>query len=276
MRPLYLIGSILLSVGAVYAVMGVSDYEYSSVVQVPDDISYIQPEDESASIDPEDDEVNPREASWIHTKNAFDKLRGAPVKPTDPTVKKPDEVVGEYEFEVRGINILGDSKVALITAKAMRTTKSSRGRRPPRPSVSSKGTRPIKVRVGDQINETGYVVEAIEAGLVTIKDKEGLSMEVVYSLKSESAVKRGELAYKNELGRQKSFSKQNAFNDGTKPLQRVTPPGPKAPINREAEMKKRATALRAEMQRLKEIREKKQGNSKAESKSDRKYDRKKR
>ena len=71
MRSLYLIGSILLSIGAVYAVIGVSGYEYSSLVQIPDDISYIQEEDEIDNIDREDDEPRPRQARWIYTNNAF-------------------------------------------------------------------------------------------------------------------------------------------------------------------------------------------------------------
>ena len=254
MRSLYLIGSILLSIGAVYAVIGVSGYEYSSLVQIPDDISYIQEEDEIDNIDREDDEPRPRQARWIYTNNAFDKLRGDPVKSTAPIVKTPDKVVDKYEFEIRGINILGDSKVALITAKILPSRKKSGGRRPSRPTSGS--NKPIKVRVGDQINETGYVVEAIEAGLVTLKDKEGLAMEVAYNLRSESAVKRSQLAYKNELGRQRSFSKQNAFSDGAKPSPGVTPSAPKGRINREAEMKKRAAALKAEMERLKKIRKK--------------------
>jgi hypothetical protein len=275
MRSLYLLGSVLLGVAAVFGIMEVVNYSYTPSVNLPENISYVELEVEDEE---DEDEAQPKSAEVIYAKNGFDKLRGdEEVVPDDGEETPVVENKGTYEFEVRGIHIIGEKKMALITATALRRSRSSsiRGRTSSRAPVSSKSSPSKLVHEGEEIESTGYVVSAIDTGVVSIKDSAGAVQEIEFSLVNSASLKRAETAFKYEASRQKQFSKQNTLPSSTKkPVltsKKPNAPTAKTPQQREAEMRKRAELLKSEMRRLKDIRDK-ANSTKESSKSKSKYD----
>ena len=197
---------------------------------------------------------------------------------------------GNYTFELRGVHILGEKKLALIAATPIRSSRYSRGRSSSssrQPVSSSSSVQSQLVRVGEEIEGTGHEVVSIEPGLVKITNSTGITQSLEFDLASDSSLKRAEVAFKNEVSRQKTFAKQNTFQ-GTKTASAASSSKPsttaKTPTvqQREAEMRKRAEQLKEEMKRLKELRDrqdaaKKESSSSSKDKYEKykKYDRKK-
>lgn len=282
MRELYLLGCLVLGSGAVLATMSVVKYDYQETKQIPKDISFITPYEEEVEEKPL---VN-MNTEVIYARDAFDASRGKEEKVVEtPTIVGSDP--GQYSFELRGINIIGKKKVALLTAQPIRKSKSSSSRSR---SSSSRSTSPVTsgsskvliVAEGEEIDETGHTIKSIVAGKVIIVDTKGKEVPpLIFSLASEDSLKRAELAHRNELSRQKAFSKQNQFPTAPKASVNKTTPVSTKPADpktmtkeqREAEMRKRAENLKAEMKRLKELRDqgsKSKGSDKSKDKNDRK------
>ena len=279
MRELYLAGCLILGVGAVFATMSVVKYDYKETKQIPKDISYITPYEEEKEVKP----PVSHSTEVIHARNAFDSSRGKEEVAAVET-EEEEEPKGTYSFELRGINIIGEKKVALLTAQPVRSGRSSsrnsRSQGRTTSPVTSNSNKVHIVALGEEIEDTGHKVHKIEAGKVIVVDSAGKEMPpLVFSLASEESLKRAELSYKNELSRQKSFAKQNEFPAETKPA--VKPKPGAAPVKttdpkemtkeqREAEMRKRAENLKAEMKRLKELREQDKKNKDSDKSKDKK------
>ena len=281
MRELYLLGCLVLGAGAVVATMSVVKYDYKNSNKIPEDISYSALEEEAEPEKP----LKQYQVDVIHERDAFSQLRGKAV-PEDKEEEVIETVVqAKYSFELRGINAIGDKKVALLTAQPIRSSRTSSrssrssGRTPV--PVTSRSSKVHIVAIGDEIEDSGHKVKSIEGKRVVITDSSGRELPpLIFSLVSDDSIKRGELAYKNELSRQKYFSKQNQFPNSssrktpttsTKPKTTTKPVDPRSMTKeqREAEMRKRAENLKAEMKRLKELRE----SDKKSKDSDKKYKR---
>lgn len=281
MRELYLLGCLVLGTGAVFATMSVVKYDYKETKQIPKDISYITPYEEEQ----EETQIVSRSADVIYARNAFDEDRGKEIAQTDEEEDEPVEDKGTYSFELRGINIIGKKKVALLTAQPIRSSRtssrSSRSTGRTSTPVTSRSSKVHIVAEGEEIEDSGHKVKLIEAGKVVVTNSSGKELPpLFFSLASEESIKRAELAYKNELSRQKAFANQNKFPAATKPAVTVKKPTttpstkPTDPKNmtkeqREAEMRKRAENLKAEMKRLKDLRDQDK-KSKDKDKKDRK------
>ena len=260
MRELYLLGCVVLGSGAVFATMSAVKYDYQFSQVIQEDTKW----NPSESNEEDKKENVRRNPDVIFEKNAFEEV---PV--VDDTPK------GNYSFELRGINIIGEKKVALVTATPVNTGRSSRDSRSrgrtPTPVRSTSSNKVYIVAEGEEVGDTGYKVSSIDAKQVLIADGKGETKStLVFSLVSDESLKRAEMAYKNEVVRQKTFSKQNSF-DEPKTTQTTAKPQngnntaqqPAKPVDpkqmtkeqREAEMRKRAEKLKEEMKRLKELRE---------------------
>ena len=150
---------------------------------------------------------------------------------------------------------------------------------------STSSATPELVEVGQEIPGTGYKVVSIEPDLVKIVDTAGVTESLEFSLVSDSAMKRAEVTFKNELGRVKQFSTQNTFGNPSGNRTRVGSPnsggtktqnsqtgkpvltGESSRKAREEAMRKRAEQLKQEMKELKDLRDKKK--TKDSKKSDR-------
>lgn len=266
MRELYLLGCLVLGAGAVLTTMSVVKYDYKETKQIPKDISYITPFEEEEVVEPPTN----RSTEVIHARNAFDVNRGKEIAQADEDEETPVEDKGTYSFELRGINIIGKKRVALLTAQPVRPTRtssrSSRSSGRTSTPVTSRSSKVHIVAVGEEIEDSGHKVKSIEAGKVIVEDSAGKEMPpLIFSLISDESLKRAELSYKSELSRQKSFAKQNQFPTASKttskkPTSQVSTKKPADPKTmtkeqREAEMRKRAENLKAEMKRLKELRD---------------------
>ena len=224
MRELYIIGGLALGAASVFGTMSVVNYSHSPSVQIPNNLVYeekfIPKEAETANYEPQDSEP-------IYEKNAFDINRGEEVaQVTTPTpVEPPQTPAGDFQFELQGIHILGEKKMALISAQPLRKSRS--GKTSPVKSTSSVEAK--LVSLGQDLEGTGMKVSAIEPGKVTLEDSSGLTRELAFSLASDESLKRAEVAYKNELGRQKQFAKQNQFKDS--PKGQLAGSKPQAPSN---------------------------------------------
>ncbi|MCM8543282.1 MAG: hypothetical protein NE328_23640 [Lentisphaeraceae bacterium] len=284
MRELYLIGCLVLGVGAVFATMSVVKYDYKETKQIPKDISFITPFEEEKEVKP----PVSHSTEVIHSRNAFEESRGKEIAvAADDDDGEDDQEKGTYSFELRGINRIGEKKVALLTAQPVRSSKTSRSSRSSGRTTSPVTSNSNKVHIvalGEEIEDTGHKVHSIESGKVVITDGEGKQMPpLIFSLASDESLKRAELSYKNEVSRQKTFANQNKFPVETKPAAdpkkqtptatKPTDPKQMTKEQREAEMRKRAENLKAEMKRLKELREQDK-NSKGSDKSKDKRDRK--
>lgn len=271
MRELYLLGCLVLGAGAVVATLSVVKYDYKNSPRIPEDISFASLEEEEK---PEKD-IKQYQVDVIHERNAFSQLRGKAEPVGEVVPDTPPVVQAKYSFELRGINVVGDKKVALLTAQPIRTSRSSSSRSSGRTvsPVTSRSNTVHIVPVGEEIEDSGHKVKSIEGRKVVVVDGEGKELPpLIFSLVSEDSIKRGELAYKNEVSRQKYFSKQNEFPDATKqPAVAAQPvnntPKPVDPRSmtkeeREEEMRRRAENLKAEMKRLKELRESAENKSK--------------
>ena len=272
MRELYLLGCVLLGAGAVYATMSAVKYDYQFSQVIEEDTKWSPTENKV-----EDKQENARRnPDVIFEKNAFEELRGkaVPEEKIDDPVE--DEPKGNYSFELRGINIIGEKKVALVTATPVSTGRSSRDSRSrgrtPTPVRSTSSNKVYIVAEGEEVGDTGYKVTGIDNKQILIDDgKGGTKYTLTFSLVSDESLKRAEMAYKNELVRQKTFSKQNTFdqpkatettakpqtgnNNTAQPTAKPEDPKQMSKEEREAEMRKRAEKLKEEMKRLKELRE---------------------
>jgi hypothetical protein len=94
----------------------------------------------------------------------------------------------EFDFEVRGIHILGDKKMALLSATPLRKN----GKRPSRSSTSSK-----LVGLGEEIETSGYILTAIEPGNVSI-ERNGETKQYDFKIASSASLQRGQAAYKSK------------------------------------------------------------------------------
>ena len=281
MRELYLLGCLVLGAGAVVATMSVVKYDYKNNNKIPEDITYSALEKEAEPEKP----LKQYQVDVIHERDAFSELRGKAV-PEDKEEEVVETVVqAKYSFELRGINAVGDKKVALLTAQPIRSSRTSSrssrssGRTPV--PVTSRSSKVHIVAIGEEIEDSGHKLKSIDGKRVVITDSSGRELPpLIFSLVSDDSIKRGELAYKNELSRQKYFSKQNQFPNSTSRKTPTTSTQPKTttkPVDprsmtkeqREAEMRKRAENLKAEMKRLKELRE----SDKKPKDSDKKYKR---
>ena len=278
MRELYLIGCLVLGASAVVATMSVVKYDYKNSDKIPEDISYA-----SLAEEPEvDEDLKQYQVDVIHERDAFSKLRGKAEPENAEEEEETPVVQAKYSFELRGINAIGNKKVAMLTAQPIRTSRtssrSSRSSGRTATPVTSRSNKVHIVAIGEEIEDSGHKLKSIEGKKVVITDSQGRELPpLFFSLVSEDSIKRGELAYKNELSRQKSFSKQNQFpaNSSKKTVVPVSQPKPTSSKpdpksmtkeQREAEMRKRAENLKAEMKRLKELRE-----SEKKSKDSKKY-----
>ena len=156
--------------------------------------------------------ADPQDSEPIYEKNAFDQYRGEE-PPSEPVeeLDDPEPEPSNYTFEVRGIHILGEKKLALIAAEPIRRVKGKII-----PAKSSSSTQSVLVREGEDIEGTGHKVAKIEPGRVTLQNSSGIDYPLDFDLTSDSSLKRAEAAYKYEVGRQKQFAKQNAFPGGPK------------------------------------------------------------
>lgn len=271
MRELYLLGCLVLGAGAVVATMSVAKYNYKNSDKIPEDISFASVQEVE---DPEE-ELKQYQVDVIHERDAFSELRGKEVKEDDKIPDVVPTIQAKYNFELRGINAIGDKKVAMLTAQPIRSSKTSSHKsrssgRTALPVTSRSGTIHL-VAVGEEIEDSGHKLKSIEGRKVIITDGQGRDLPpLFFSLVSDDSLKRGELAYKNELSRQKYFSKNNQFPNSsskrptsTQPkvkTSKPTDPRSMTKEQREAEMRKRAENLKAEMKRLKELRESSKGS----------------
>lgn len=271
MRELYLLGCVVLGAGAVFATMSAVKYDYQFSQVIQEDTKW----NPSESNEEDKKENVRRNPDVIFEKNAFEELRGKAVPEDEEVPEVDDTPKGNYSFELRGINIIGEKKVALVTATPVNTGRSSRDSRSrgrtPTPVRSTSSNKVYIVAEGEEVGDTGYKVSSIDAKQVLIADGKGETKStLVFSLVSDESLKRAEMAYKNEVVRQKTFSKQNSFdepkttqttakpqNGNNTAQQPAKPADPKQMTKeqREAEMRKRAEKLKEEMKRLKELRE---------------------
>ena len=264
MKEIYLAGAVVLGGVAVYTTVSAVKYKYS-----PQDLpsnEFVPAEREKPSV------LEPEEipSDVIYSQNAFDIKRGvADDENAEDEVDETTAVQGTYTFELRGILGVGQSPVAMFSAKLNGRSSSSKGRTSPRTTVAASSDKIYNCKAGDSIGDSTYKIKSIEDGSVLIQDNKGNNQTFNFSLSSEESVKRSESAFKSEQARQKSFAKQNTFTQpktpttGNKPPPKPTSPE-EAAKKREAEMRARAEKLKEEMKRLKELREEK---SKEEAKS---------
>ena len=192
MREFYLISCLLLGSSAVFATVSIINYDYKYSNEVPEDLSF------ASSVDWHEGgiEKSYRDVDVIYQREAFSEYRG---KKKAVTIVKTPQQDTEYSFELRGINVIGEKKVALVSAKAVKNkAKRSNGRKPI--VRASQDSDVHLVSIGEEIADTGYTLKEIAGNQILITDIQGeLMSPVSFSLISEASLKRAEIAYKNQL-----------------------------------------------------------------------------
>ncbi|MCM8536667.1 MAG: hypothetical protein NE334_12085 [Lentisphaeraceae bacterium] len=269
MKELFLAGALALSGAAIYSTVSVVKYTYAQ--QDLKDASFVPVERESTP-----EEIGKDfSTDVIYNKNAFEASRGkSSDEDTDGGEEETTVNKGSYTFEIRGIIGVGEKQVALFSAKLNGRSSSTRGRTKTRSTVSSNSNKIYICGVGDKIAESDYKIKSIKAGLVEIEDSSNNKQSFEFSLASDESIERSEVAFKNEVSRQKSFAKQNSFTTPKPPVAPTKKPTtttkkPEAKLTpeeqakkREEDMRARATKLKEEMKRLKKLRDDKKKSDK--------------
>ena len=186
-KSLYIFASIILVCAAIFTVSKVINYSYTEQYVLKENPTP-PPKQKPAT----DNETEPQDTEIIHTDNAFEALRGATQIKKGETPPPPPSNT-DYEFEIRAIHILGDKKMALISAAPIR--KSSRSN-----SRTKQSAQPAKTfMIGDVVGSTGYKVSSIEPGLVFLTDSSGKQHKHEFSLSSPESLKRAEIAQRTQI-----------------------------------------------------------------------------
>lgn len=295
MKKIYLSTSLVLGIATVLALVYALNYSYKESSVHQGEIAWKSTE--VANLDKTDNVK--KNADIIFEKNIFDINRG---KEEPSEEKEEPEFVdfGRYTVELRGINIVGNTKIALLTATEAggqsRRNPFSRGSAPVSapevvdpnapPPVRSTSSNPILVvKEGEVIGKTGHKVASIEKGKVFIKDHAGKQLPPLeFNLLSASSLKRADLAFKEEQQRQKELQlklkqaevieTQQPLNPGDKNEKLNPDPTKKSMEEREIEVRKKAEALREEMLKMREERRGTQEDSSTSTNGDSSSDKK--
>ena len=197
------------------AAVSVIKYDYKYSTEVNEDLSYVP----FIENDKTDEKLSIREVDVIYEREAFSKHRG---KALEPVVKVPIPGIDQkFTFELRGLNVVGDKKAALISAKPVSSKKPvkfirSKGRSPKQSTSSSNEV--YVLTPGEIIPGTACTLKSISGNAVIIADQNGKDLAPVYfSLVSKESLKRADLLYKSEV----HLREKKALQNSTKPTSMV-------------------------------------------------------